>query len=128
MNTRNMNKCRRDRGHPIRKWLIGRRLRKLGLDDRQKEQLDALFADACKAGGTPGYGRGELLRTMMTEQGFDQGRAEALIRETADRHVRYATETVASFGDFYQGLQPWQQAEIRNLQHRRRRCRTRCCH
>ena len=131
MNTGTTNTRCCNRPNPIRKWLIGRKLRKLKLRDNQLEQLDALIASTRSTGWACGYDSSKVQRSLialMTEQDFDHDKAAALIRTAADQQVERATQIAAAFGEFYQGLEAWQQAQLQNVLRKRSRCQSRCCH
>ena len=131
MNTTDSNThcCRKRR--PLRQWLIGRKLRKMKLDDDQAEKLDALFASARTADKESGIGKNELrayIGEMITDQAFDPERAAERINSAAQQHAERMSNIAVAFGEFYQGLEPWQQQQLQALWHKRRHCVSRCCH
>lgn len=131
MNTSNLNaRCCSIRS-PIRKWLIGRKLRKLKLDDSQIAKLDSLFASASSASknhDNAKYGVQKSISVMLAEEGFNRKKAVELIHTAAEQHVEHATEIVEAFGEFYQGLEPWQQKQVQAMWQKRRHCTSRRCH
>jgi Spy/CpxP family protein refolding chaperone len=131
MNTGNLNSHCCSKRSPIRKWLIGRRLRKLKLDNSQIEKLDELFANARSASNGHVIANSELqqhISAIMAEDGFNREKAVELVRTIADQYAERATEIVEAFGEFYQGLEPWQREQIRGMWQKRRHCAARCCH
>ena len=76
--------CRRR--NPLRGWLIGRKLRMLDLDSAQLAQLDELFTRARWA-RKQHYNASSVLQqhveALVTDAGFDRGRAVELIRSAA---------------------------------------------
>ena len=79
------------------KWLINHKLRKLQLDDRQKQQLDTVFNIAHSAHRDKRMTRCAMqqrISDVMTEQGFDRDRAIDLIRTTSEQEAERAEEVV----------------------------------
>lgn len=115
----------------IRKWLIGRKLRKLKLDNSQIDKLDELFAGLRSTTEACFVANIELqqhITELLTEDGFNHDKAANLIHSVADQHTERATEIAVRFGEFYQGLESWQQQQLRAMWQKRRRCASRCCH
>jgi len=116
--------------NPIAKWLINRKLRKLKLDDVQKEKLDALFDVTSSAYKDHKIEKNEVqeqMTTMLAAEGFDRDRTAELIRASADRHADHATEIAGAFGDLYEALDPSQQEQVlAMLQKRVHSCSHRC--
>jgi len=131
MNMNSFNShCGRAR-NSIGKWLIDRKLRKLKLDDTQKEKLDALFATAGSAIKNHKIVKSEVqdrFTAMMAEGGLDRDKAAELIRTAADQHVDHATEIAEAFGDLYETLEPWQQQQVQAMWQKRRHCLSHRCH
>jgi len=130
----NMNNVNTDNGkacNSIGKWLINRKLRKLKLDDAQKEKVDALFTIANSARKDHAVAKNEVqdrFTTMMTEQGYDREKALELIRSAADQHADRATDIADAFADLYETLEPWQQQKVLEMWQKRRHCRSHRCH
>ena len=131
MNTNNINTHSGRKCNPIGKWLINRKLRKLKLDDAQKEKVDALFAIARSARKDHAVVKNEVqerLTTMMAEEGYDREKTAELIRNAADQHADLATDITDAFADLYQTLEPWQQQKVLAMWQKRRHCRSHRCH
>jgi len=131
MNTSHSSSACCNRRKPVRRWLIRRRLRKLKLDHNQLEKVDDLIARA----GSEGQHRScfnralqQHIRDVLTDDGFDRDRAFELIRSAAAQQIERQTELVAAYGEFYQGLDPQQQRQLKAMWKQHRRCRSRCCH
>ena len=115
----------------IRKWLIGRKLRKLKLDNSQIDKLDELFAglrSATEASFVANIELQQHITELLTEDGFDHDKATNLIHSVADQYTERATEIALRFGEFYQELEPWQQQQVRAMWQKHRCCASRCCH
>ena len=131
MNMNSFNSHCGTKRNSIAKWLINRRLRKLKLDDKQKEKLDALFATTGSAIKDHRIVKNEVqehFTAMMAEDGFDRDKAAELIRAAADQHVDRATEIAEAFGDLYETLEPWQQQKVLAMWQKRRHCLSHRCH
>jgi|GEM_PF-1558545 len=125
MNMNSINSHCGKKRNSIAKWLIHRRLRKLKLDEQQKEKLDALFAtagSAIKNHKIVKNGVQESFTAMMAEGELDRDKAAELIRTAADQHVDHATEIAEAFGDLYETLEPWQQQQVQAMWQKRRHC------
>jgi len=115
----------------IGKWLINRKLRKLKLDEAQKEKVDALFDIASSARRDHVIAKNEVeegFTTMMAEQGYDREKAVELIRTAADQHAVRATDLADAFANLYETLEPWQQQKVLAMWQKRRHCRPHRCH
>ena len=115
----------------MRKWLIGRKLRKLNLDHNQVEKLEELLDNARPA--SQGHHKmkielQECISAILADDDFTQDKAAVLIRTAADQHVERAVEIVAAFGEFYQGLEPEQQLQLQSMWQKRRNRASPCCH
>lgn len=113
------------------KWLINRKLRKLKLDDAQKEKVDTLFTIASSARKDHAVTKSEVqdrFTTMMTEQGYDREKAVELIHSAADQHADRATDLADAFAELYETLEPWQQQKVLEMWQKRRHCRSHRCH
>ena len=114
-------RCCSKRG-PLRQWLIGRKLRRLKLDDTQREQLDGLFATASKLKQGKMTVQEELrdrISQMMVDPAFDRGSTAEWIQATAQRYAESTTQLVTAFGEFYRQLEPWQQQQLRSMWEKR---------
>ena len=131
MNTNNINTHSGRKCNPIGKWLINRKLRKLKLDDTQKEQLETVLEIASSARNDRRFFKTEMqdhLPEMMTEEGFDRDRAVELITTATARQADRAAEIVQAFADLYETLEPWQQQQALAMMQKRRHCRSHRCH
>ena len=131
MSTNNVNTDGGRTCHSIGKWLINRKLKKLKLDDAQKEKVDALFEIARSARKDHADVKNEVqhgLTTMMADQGYDREKAVELIRSAADQHADRATDIADAFADMYETLEPWQQQKVLAMWQKRGRCRSHRCH
>lgn len=128
------NKVNTDGGrtcNSIGKWLINRKLKKLKLDEAQKEKLDTLFDLASLARRDHVIAKNEVeegFTSMMAEQGYDREKAMELIRSAADQHAVRATDLADAFADLYETLEPWQQQKVLAMWQKRRYCRSHLCH
>jgi Spy/CpxP family protein refolding chaperone len=123
MNTTH-TRCGRTRSR-FGKWLINHKLRKLQLDDRQKQQLDTVFNIAHSAHRDKRMTRCAMqqrISDVMTEQGFDRDRAIDLIRTTSEQEAERAEEVVQAFGYLYDTLTPQQQEQALAMWEKRHRC------
>ncbi len=105
----------------------GRVVEKIGermdLDAAQKARLTVLAdrlieqRSAMLAGGDPR----SAVRALVAGNSFDRAGAEALLMAKTDALRAGAPGVIAAFGDFYDGLRPEQQQELRELMQRGRR-------
>jgi periplasmic protein CpxP/Spy len=105
----------------------GRVVEKIGermdLDAAQKAQLTVLAdrlveqRSAMLAGGDPR----SAVRALVAGNSFDRAGAETLLMTKTDALRAGAPGVIAAFGDFYDGLRPEQQQELRELMQRGRR-------
>lgn len=131
MNTNKQNARSCGQYSPLRKWLIGRKLRKLKLDDSQIEKLDALFANARPVRNNHPIANDrvqEYIIEIMAEKAFNREKAAELIRTASDQDANRAIATVEAYGEFYLGLESWQQEQVQRMWKKRRHCASRCCH
>jgi Spy/CpxP family protein refolding chaperone len=82
------------------------------LADRLVEQRSAMLA-----GGDPR----SAVPALVAGNSFDRAGAEALLMSKTDALRAGAPGVIAAFGDFYDGLRPEQQQELRELMQRGRR-------
>ena len=131
MNTNNINTDSGKTCNSIGKWLINRKLKKLKLDEAQKEKVDSLFDIASSARRDHAIAKNEVqegFTAMMAEQGYDREKAVELIRSAADQHADRATELADAFADLYETLEPWQQQKVLAMWQKRRHCCSHRCH
>ena len=108
----------------MREKVLDRASRELKLDDAQKQRL-ATLADTLKAQrtallGTAADPRAEA-QAVIAGAKFDRERAQAFV-ETKTTAVRTRSpEVIAAAADFYDGLNPAQQQQVRDLMSRRSR-------
>jgi periplasmic protein CpxP/Spy len=107
----------------IKPRVVDRVASKLDLDAAQKARL-GVVADrlaeqrtAMLAGGDPRT----ALNALVAGPAFDRAGAEALLTAKSDVLRAGAPSVIAAFGDFYDGLNPDQQAKLRELMNRRHR-------
>lgn len=88
---------------------------RMDLDATQRQQLDALGEallaqrKALMAGTEPRA----ALQALVAGPSFDRAGAEALLMAKTDALRAGAPVVIAAFGDFYDGLNPEQQAQLR---------------
>lgn len=96
---------------------------KLDLDAQQKAKL-ALLMDKLQeqrlalVGATPDPKA--QLRSLVAAEKFDRARAQALVAEKTAAINTRSPEVIAALGDFYDSLNPAQQAKVREFMERRR--------
>lgn len=107
----------------FRERMIERVASRLDLNDDQKKRLGVL-ADKLREqrmalvaqGGEP---RAQV-QALVAGDKFDRARAQALVGEKTAAVNTKSPEVIAAMGDFYDGLNPAQQAKVRQfMQHRR---------
>lgn len=90
---------------------------RLELNEEQKKKLgvvaDRLLEQrtALRGGKDP---RTEL-QSLVAAERFDRAKAQALVAEKAAAVASGSPEVIAAFGDFYDSLQPAQQAKVREF-------------
>ncbi len=107
----------------LRSRMLDRAAGKLDLTADQKAKL-SVVADrlleqraALRAGKDP---RTEL-QSLVAGERFDRAKAQALVTEKTAAVGARSPEVIAAFGDFYDSLQPDQQARLREMLQRRGR-------
>jgi Spy/CpxP family protein refolding chaperone len=102
--------------------MVDRVARKLELNEAQKQKLAATGAklheqrNAMRGATDP---RAEV-RALVAGEKFDRARAQALVAEKTAAVQARSPEVIAALGDFYDSLNPAQQAQVRDfMQHRR---------
>lgn len=95
---------------------------KLELNAEQKAKLavaaDKLHAQRMAVRGTADP-RAEIQKLVAGEK-FDRARAQALVAEKTAAVASGSPEVIAALGDFYDSLNPQQQAKVREFMERRR--------
>jgi Spy/CpxP family protein refolding chaperone len=95
--------------------LVERIADRMDLDAGQRQQLDLLGEQllvqrkALMAGSEPRA----ALQALVAGNSFDRAGAEALLRAKTDALRAGAPAVIAAFGDFYDGLRPEQQTQLR---------------
>lgn len=105
----------------LRERMLDRVGRKLDLDAAQKAKL-AVLADKLAAQRTAlrgGQDPRTQVQALVAGDRFDRARAQALVSEKAAAVTTGSPEVIAAFGDFYDGLRPQQQAQVREFLQRR---------
>lgn len=97
--------------------------RKLELSAEQRQKLD-LLADRLLAQRSALMGQGarprEEMRALVAGERFDRARALQLLEEKTRTLQQSTPEVIGALADFYDSLQPAQQAEVRALLDKRR--------
>ena len=120
------NKCA-----PVPSWFLKRKLRKLKLDELQGKQLDRLISSAVSARHDRVSARGELhgnVAELLREPEFNREKATEAIRTASDRYIDSATKFINIFGEFYDGLESWQQEKLQSMWQKRGCCGVRFRH
>jgi Spy/CpxP family protein refolding chaperone len=95
--------------------LVERIADRMDLDAGQRQQLDLLGEQllvqrkALMAGSEPRA----ALQALVAGNSFDRAGAEALLMAKTDALRAGAPAVIAAFGDFYDGLRPEQQTQLR---------------
>jgi periplasmic protein CpxP/Spy len=123
----------RDRGHheasaeDIAEWrakVIDRAGRELSLDDAQKQRLGVLFDSLAAQRGAllaGGARPREMLGALIQGPSFDRAQAGALVEAKTGAIRTGSPLVIAAMGDFYDSLNPQQQARLREWLDRGRR-------
>lgn len=103
--------------------MLERAAGRLELDEAQKARLAVLFDKLAEQRqalvGTAQDPRAEL-RALVAGEKLDRARAQALVTEKTDAVRAKSPEVIAAAGDFYDSLNPAQQAKVREFMERRR--------
>jgi periplasmic protein CpxP/Spy len=102
--------------------LIDRAGRELQLDDAQKERLGQLFDrvdEQRRALAGSGADPRAALQQLVVGDKFDRERAAALVGEKTEAVRLKSPEVIAAAADFYDALNPEQQAKVRDFLARR---------
>ena len=116
---------------PVLNWFLKCKLRKLKLGERQRGQLDRVILCAASARHDHLSARGELhssLAELLSEPEFNREKAAEVMRTATGHHVDRATKLIDTFGEFYDGLDSRQQAQLPTMWQKRGHCAVRCCH
>ena len=106
----------------FREKAVDRVASRLELDAAQRLKLDALVGKlqaqraALAAQGDP---RAEI-RALVAAEKFDRARAQAFVAQKTATIASASPEVIAALADFYDSLQPAQQAKVRQFMERRR--------
>lgn len=101
----------------FRQRVVDRVASRLDLDAQQKTRLDALAVKlqeqrAALRGATDP--RAEA-RSLIAGEKFDRDKARTLVNDKVAAVNAKSPEVIAAFGDFYDGLNPAQQAKVRDF-------------
>ena len=106
----------------FREKMIERVAERLELTAEQRRRLgvlaDSLQAQRAALKGSGTDPRAEV-RALVAGEKFDRARAEALVTEKTAAITRQSPEVIAAAGDFYDSLDPRQQARVREFMQRR---------
>ncbi|MEY8878156.1 MAG: Spy/CpxP family protein refolding chaperone [Leptothrix sp. (in: b-proteobacteria)] len=121
----------------MRDHMVERATKQLSLDDAQKQRLvtllDKLYAQRVAlngpltgpANGAPaqaGAPAVQPLQALLAGPKFDRAQAQSLVDQKSAAIKSTAPEVIAAMGDFFDGLKPEQQTQVRAfLAHRGRR-------
>lgn len=96
---------------------------KLDLDGEQKKRLatlaDTLQAQRAALAGPGGDPRAEV-RALVAGEKFDRARAQTLVAQKTATLGTGSPQVIAALADFYDSLNPTQQAKVREFMERRR--------
>ena len=105
-----------------REHIVDRVSRHLDLDATQKAKLDAL-AQTLQQQRAAWAGQGDprsQMRALVAGDHFDRTQAQALVEKATAAIGTRSPAVIAAFGDFYDSLNPQQQARVREAMERRR--------
>jgi protein CpxP len=101
-----------------REHLLDRVSSKLDLSAEQKQKLnvlaDKLTEQRNALRGKAGNSRDEV-RALIAGDKFDRAKAQALVGQKTEAVQGKSPEVIAALGDFYDSLQPVQQAKVREF-------------
>jgi len=104
-------------------WVVERVTRKLDLTEPQKAKLQAL-ASTLQAERSAFHAQGDpraRMQALLAGDKFDRAGAQAMAEKAADALRGRSPAVIAAFGDFYDSLDPAQQARVRDAMERRGR-------
>jgi periplasmic protein CpxP/Spy len=108
----------------FREHMIERVSSRLDLNQDQRRRLGVLFDKVHEqrtAFGGPGGDPRVQLQSLVSGDKFDRARAQALVAEKTGAVNAKSPEVIAALGDFYDSLNPAQQAKVRDFMQRRHR-------
>lgn len=111
-----------DRGE-WRARMLDRAAARLELDDAQKARLATLLdrlAEQRSAVMGAGQDPRAEFRALVAGERFDRARAQAMVTEKTEAIRAGSPAVIAAAADFYDGLNPAQQAKVREYMERRR--------
>lgn len=115
--------CGGERMVQMRGRLLQRITHKLDLDTAQQQKLatlwDTLQAQRSALRGPGGNPRADM-QTLVTGDRFDRTRAQALLDAKLHAAQAGGPEVLSALADFYDGLNPAQQNQVRDFLQRRR--------
>lgn len=106
-----------------RQRMLDRAGSRLDLDAAQKARLATLFdklGEQRQALMGPEQDPRAQVRALVAGEKFDRARAQALVSEKTDAVRAKSPEVIAAAADFYDSLNPAQQAKVREYMERRR--------
>lgn len=101
--------------------MLDRVASKLELNEEQKQKL-AVAADKLHAQRTALRGAGDPraeVQKLVSGEKFDRARAQTLVAEKTAAVSAKSPEVIAALADFYDSLNPQQQAKVREFMERR---------
>jgi len=106
----------------LREKAIERVSSRLDLDAAQKQRL-VVLADRLQEQRAAMWGTADPraeVRNLIAGEKFDRAKAQTLVNQKTSAVNAGSPQVVAAFGDFYDGLNPAQQAKVREFLERRR--------
>lgn len=104
---------------PFRQRVLDRVAARMELNTEQKQRLAAV-ADKLREQRLALAGQGGVqVQALVAGDKFDRARAQTLIAEKTAAVNARSPELVSAFGDFYDSLNPAQQAKLREFMQRR---------
>lgn len=106
----------------MREKVVERVSSKLELNADQKQRLNVL-ADKLQEQRVAFMGQGDPraeAKTLVAGEKFDRAKAQAMVGQKTAAVNAKSPEVIAAFGDFYDSLNPQQQAKVREFMERRR--------
>jgi periplasmic protein CpxP/Spy len=106
----------------VREHMLGRVASRLDLNEEQKKKLSVLAdrlqeqRQALRAQGDPRT----QVQALVAGDKFDRAKAQALVTEKTSAINGKSPEVIAALGDFYDSLNPTQQAKVREFMQRGR--------
>jgi len=116
---------------PVLNWFLKRKLRRLKLDESQRKQLDKLILSAGSARYDRLSTRDQLhsnVAELLSKPEFNREKAAEVMRTATSHHIDRATKFIDTFGEFYDGLELWQQEQLQAMWQKRGCCTVQYCH